>query len=59
MKKLKVLRKAVAVYLMFSLLLISFTVAAQDEEAGEQARGFVLFGLSRLYDGAERVRGGV
>lgn len=46
-------------YLMFSLLLISFTVAAQDEEAGEQARGFVLFGLSRLYDGAERVRGGV
>ena len=55
-----VLRKAAAVALILCLALVSAVGLAQDEEPETGGgKGFVLFGLSALYDGTETVKGGV
>jgi len=50
----------VALCLAVGLLLVSIGVVVAQGEAGEPAgRGFVLFGISMLYDGSEKLRSGV
>lgn len=51
-----VMRKVTAIVLIAGLALLAVIGAAADD--GPQ-KGFVLFGLSRLYDGTEQISGGV
>jgi len=58
MWKRSLLRKAVAPTVVLCLLTAVAGVVAQAEADERPAQGFVLFGLSRLRDGTEKVRGG-
>ncbi len=51
-----VVRKIAAAALILSLVLFATVGAAED---GSPKKGFVLFGLSQLYDGTDQIGGGV
>ncbi len=51
-----VVRKVAAAALILSLVLFATVGAAED---GAPKKGFVLFGLSQLYDGTDQIGGGV
>ena len=60
MKKNIFPRKAMALCLTVVFLLVFLGVAfAEVEEEETRGRGFVLFGISKLYEGSEKLRGGV
>lgn len=58
MKNSAFFRKAIVVFVIVGLLLVSISVAAQSAEEPAK-KGFVLFGISLLYEGSEKIRGGV